>query len=53
MRSAVGAGIVISVLIALNELRFIGRTSLAFVLLGIAFVLILYGAALWRALEGR
>jgi len=53
VRSVVGVGVVISALIALNELRFIGRTSLAFVLLGVAAVLIIYGAALWNLLERR
>ena len=53
MRSAVGVGVVISVLIALNEFRFIGRTSLAFVLLGVAVVLVIYGAALLSLLERR
>ena len=53
MRTAVGVGMVISALIALNEFRFIGRTSLAFVLLGITAVLIIYGAALWSLLERR
>jgi len=53
VRSAVAAGVIISALIAVNEFRFIGRTSLAFVLIGISIVLVIYGAALWRILESR
>ena len=53
MRTAVGIALAVSVLVALNELRFVGRTGLAFVLIAIAAILVVYGAALWRLLDGK
>jgi len=53
LRTAVRIALAVSVLVALNEFRFVGRTGLAFVLIAIAAVLIIYGAALWRLLEGK
>jgi hypothetical protein len=47
MRIAVAIGIGISVMVAFNQFAWLGRSpSLAFVLLAIAVVLVIYGAAL-------
>jgi hypothetical protein len=51
MRTAIGIGIGISAIVILNELKFVGRTGLAIVLLAIASVLVIYGVALWRLVE--
>src|SRR2546427_10588562 len=51
MRTAVGIGIGISVLIILNEFQYMGRTSLALVIIAISAVLVIYGVALWNLVE--
>jgi len=51
MRTAVGVGIAISVLVIFNELAYVGRTTLALVLIAMAAVLVIYGVALWHLVE--
>ena len=51
MRTAVGISIGISALIILNEFQYMGRTSLALVLIAISAVLVIYGVALWNLVE--
>jgi len=53
LRTAVGVALGLSALIALNEFRFVGRTSLALVLIAIAAVLIVHGVVLWNLLKGK
>jgi len=51
MRTVVSIGIGISAIVILNELKFVGRTGLALVLIAIAAVLVIYGVVLWRLVE--
>ncbi len=53
MRGLVIAGLVIAGIVALNELRFLGRTTLAVVILGITGTLILYGIVLLDLVESK
>lgn len=53
LSTAIGVSLGISVLVALDKFRFVGRTSLAFVLIAIAAVPIVHGVVLWRLLEGE
>lgn len=47
MRTLLAVGLIVSVLIVLNEFRFVGRSGLAFVLIGLAFVQAIHGWVLW------
>ena len=49
MKTLLGVSIGVAVLIALNELQYIGRTSLAIVLLAISGILVVYGLAFMEA----
>lgn len=53
MRTWLNVCIVLSVLVALQQLRFLGRTQLALVILAIAFVLIIYGWVLLNVTKAR
>ena len=44
-------GIIISAIVAFNELRFVGRTSLALVLIALAIVQAIYGVVLLQLVQ--
>lgn len=53
MRNTIMISLAVAGLILLNELRFIGRTSLAIVLIGLAVALLLQGYVLLQLINQR